>query len=80
MNKTYAGTKFYIVQGGDTPMVIAQKFTSNTMRFNELVAANPQKPTMNVCGYTTFATLKVGEHLNLPDNWPFMPRGPYEEG
>jgi len=70
--------KSYIVQGGDTPMWIARRFTGNGERFCELIAQNSHKATVSIDGVTTFADLTVGEILCLPYNWPLFPMGPYE--
>ena len=50
-------------------MIIAQKLTGNPRRYIELLAANPHKPIVHVRGIPTFASLGVGERLNVPSGF-----------
>jgi len=60
----------YIVQPGDTPMVIAQKITGNPTRMVELVRANAHKSSVVGLGrIPTFRELHVGESLTVPPAW-----------
>jgi hypothetical protein len=63
----------YAVQVGDTPTVIAERFARDGKRWPELVAANPSKPTASD---GSFATLRLGESLNLPASWPAASTAP----
>lgn len=57
----------YQVLYGDSPWKITVKFTGNGLRWPELIRANPSKP---VEGFpASFASLEVGERLNLPEDW-----------
>lgn len=56
-------TRDYRVVYGDSPATIARKFG---IMLNELIAANPQKPTKVVAGMLTFRDLRVGESLSVP--------------
>lgn len=56
----------YEVGLGDSPMSIAGHLSGNAQRYTELLAANPHKPIVYVRGTPTFASLGVGEHLNVP--------------
>jgi hypothetical protein len=64
---------FYIVQPGDTPMVIAQKLTGNPARMSELVRANAHKSSVTarvgLGQIPTFRELHVGERLTVPPAW-----------
>lgn len=59
----------YQVQAGDSPARIAQRLTGNAARMGELLDANPAKPRMASAGMHTFASLHVGEQLNVPRAW-----------
>src|SRR5271154_646559 len=59
----------YIVQAGDTPMVIAQKLIGNAARVGELVRANAHKPAVVSGGVLTFRELYAGEQLTVPPTW-----------
>jgi hypothetical protein len=63
----------YVVQPGDTPMVIAQKLTGNAGRMGELVRANAHKSSVSarvgLGQIPTFRELHVGEHLTVPPAW-----------
>lgn len=66
----------YIVQPGDTPMVIAQKLTGNATRMVELVRANAHKSAVVGLGkIPTFRELHVGERLTVPPAWESRARG-----
>lgn len=56
----------YEVGLGDSPMSIARKLTGNPRQHVALLAANPHKPIVHVRGIPTFASLGVGERLNVP--------------
>ena len=61
----------YKVGVGDSPARIAHRMTGNAGRLGELVLANPHKravPT-GLAGVKTFASLGVGEFLNIPPSW-----------
>lgn len=63
---------------GDSPMLIAKKFTGDRRRYQELITSNPHKSVVFVGGLPTFASLGVGETLNLPSSFgvgdiPFVP-------
>lgn len=63
----------YIVQHGDTPARIAQRFTGNANAMGQLIAANPSLPRapfgVGGVGGVTFQGLAVGQRLNLPPAW-----------
>jgi len=59
----------YTVQAGDSPSVIAKKFTGNAGRAWELIAANRWKNLIVVNSTPTFASLSVGEQLRVPIGW-----------
>lgn len=56
----------YVVGLGESPTSIALKFKGNRA---ELLAANPHKPIVHVRGIPTFASLGVGEQLNVPSGF-----------
>lgn len=59
----------YRVQPGDTPAIIAQRFTGDGARAPELIAYNPYKKRVVTQNGITFYALRVGEMLNLPPTW-----------
>lgn len=60
----------YTVQVNDTPASIAARITGQPARMHELVNANPGKGRMLGLGAVpTFASLQVGEVLNVPSYW-----------
>ncbi len=59
----------YVVEAGDYAGKIAQKLVGVASRYLELLAANPQKPTVTVGGVKNFKTLFAGEKLNVPTSW-----------
>jgi hypothetical protein len=59
----------YIVQAGDTPGLIAKKFTGSENAFPDLLTSNPGKDTAFVDGSLTFVRLRTGEMLVLPNTW-----------
>jgi hypothetical protein len=59
----------YKVQAGDTPMLIAKRFTGDPDRFGELIAANRWKIKVVRQGVTTFFNLRAGELLRVPLAW-----------
>ena len=64
----------YEVKNGDTLRQIAARFTGNPNRANEIfefqgVRLNPKIPTTIREGQRTFATLRVGQVINLPFSW-----------
>lgn len=59
----------YEVGLGDSPMRIAGRLTGDRRRYRELLAANPYKPLVHISGEPTFASLGVGEQLNMPASW-----------
>jgi nucleoid-associated protein YgaU len=60
----------YVVQAGDSPSAIAERFTRDGKRWPELVAANPGKPTAHD---GSFASMRQGETLTLPPTWGSAP-------
>jgi nucleoid-associated protein YgaU len=62
----------YVVQAGDSPSAIAERFTHDGKRWPELVAANPGKPTAHD---GSFASMHQGETLTLPSTWGSPPGG-----
>jgi nucleoid-associated protein YgaU len=60
----------YVVQAGDSPSAIAERFTHDGKRWPELVAANPGKPTAHD---GSFASMRQGETLTLPSTWGSPP-------
>ena len=62
----------YVVQAGDSPSAIAERFTHDGKRWPELVAANPGKPTAHD---GSFASMRQGETLTLPSTWGSPPGG-----
>lgn len=59
----------YQVMAGDSPAGIARKLTGNAGRMGDLLAANPGKAVALSQGTPTFASLHVGEVLNVPRSW-----------
>jgi hypothetical protein len=59
----------YQVGLGDTPMKIARRFTGQPTRYRELLYSNPHKSVVHVGGVPTFASLGVGERIELPAGW-----------
>lgn len=62
----------YIVQPGDSPARIASRddMAGCPKCSIDLVRANPHKLTVTYPnGFVTFQSLRVGEHLNLPEKW-----------
>lgn len=59
-------TMRYTVGLSDSPMQIAGTLSGNPGRYKELLAANPHKSIVMVGGHPTFASLGVGERLNIP--------------
>lgn len=57
----------YRVQFNDTPQTIARVTTGSPARWPEIIALNPHKPRVVVQGLTTFAALRAGEMLNVPE-------------
>ena len=60
----------YVVQAGDSPSAIAERFTHDGKRWPELVAANPGKP---VAHDGSFQAMRQGETLTLPSTWGSSP-------
>lgn len=60
---------FYTVQEGDSPQKIAEKFTANPNRVSDLLAANSEKELISLNGIPTFASIRVGEQLRVPQSW-----------
>ena len=60
----------YVVQAGDSPSAIAERFTRDGKRWPELVAANPGKP---VAHDGSFQSMRQGETLTLPSTWGSPP-------
>jgi hypothetical protein len=56
----------YVVQAGDSPSAIAERFTHDGKRWPELVVANPGKPTAHD---GSFQSMRQGETLTLPSTW-----------
>lgn len=63
----------YAVVYGDSPAVVALKWTGGPYRWRELVAENPHKPR-TVDGLT-FARLAMGDRLHIPESWKLIRRG-----
>lgn len=63
----------YVVQKGDSPYKIAQKFTGDGARYKELATANPAKKANILAG-----KIYTGETLKLPATWvvPPVPSAP----
>lgn len=61
-----ADRKTYVVQSGDSPWRLAERFTGNGNNWPELIRANPQKATMPDGNFRTFST---GERVKLPARW-----------
>lgn len=59
----------YQVMAGDSPAGIARKLTGNAGRMGDLLAANPGKQVALSHGTATFASLQIGEVLNVPRSW-----------
>jgi hypothetical protein len=57
----------YLVQPGDSPYKIAQKCAPEPSRWRELIKANPSKVLTR--DGISFASLRVGEALILPEGW-----------
>jgi len=66
----------YVVEQGDTPSRIAQKFGQHPGAYRDLVAANLHGRTLmpmalgSPYSSRTFATLAEGEVLRIPAHWP----------
>lgn len=58
--------RLHVVRFGESPMRIAAKYTGNPYAFGDLIAANPHK---SVTSNGTFATIHVGENINIPNHW-----------
>jgi|HubBroStandDraft_1064217.scaffolds.fasta_scaffold42822_2 hypothetical protein len=58
----------YTVQYGDTPRSIARRFG---IHVRQLIAANPNKPVVNVSGDQTWSALSPGERLRVPYSHEF---------
>jgi len=59
----------YVVQPGDTPMIIAHKLSGTPARVGELVRSNAHKPAVRAGNVLTFRDLQVGERLLVPPSW-----------
>lgn len=60
----------HVVREGETPATIAIFYAGCPKCSRDLVVSNPQKKAVVYPnGYTTFADLKAGDKLNLPDKW-----------
>jgi hypothetical protein len=59
----------YVVEKGDYPGKIAKLLTGKEGNWPQLVAANPQKKTVNRGIGPEFATLVAGESLKIPTSW-----------
>ncbi len=60
----------YAVRPGDSPARIAIEYAGCPKCAIDLVRANPHKLTVRYPnGFVTFQSLRVGEHLNLPEKW-----------
>lgn len=59
----------YVVEAGDSPQKIAEKFTRNPHRMSELLVANGGKELVSLNGIPTFASLHVGEKITIPQSW-----------
>lgn len=55
----------HVVALGESPAIIAKKYTGDAARYPELVAANAQKPRYG----STFRSLTAGEVLSVPRAW-----------
>jgi nucleoid-associated protein YgaU len=60
------GTRYRVIDG-DNPSKIALKLTGQANRWQQLIAANPSKPTDPKTG--NFKTLWAGELLIVPNSW-----------
>lgn len=60
----------HVVRPGDSATSIAAAYTGDPGRFQELVAANPQKPVyITPGGVRMFVAIVPGERLQLPVGW-----------
>jgi hypothetical protein len=59
----------YTVQNGDSPHSIARRFG---IHVRQLIAANPNKPVVNVSGQQTWSALYPGERLRIPHRHEFL--------
>lgn len=61
----------YLVVSGDSPDLIAKRITGNERIYEDLIHANPWKPTNGetALGKYNFKTLHAGERLYVPRNW-----------
>jgi hypothetical protein len=63
----------YRIQEGDSPMLIAERFTGDPSRYKELLAANLWKIRVIRNGQPTFFNMRVGELLRVPPAWRTLP-------
>ena len=63
----------YRIQEGDSPMLIAERFTGDPSRYKELLAANLWKIRVIRDGQPTFFNMRVGELLRVPPAWRTLP-------
>ena len=56
----------YIVEKGDSPILIAKKLVGDGNRWRELIKANPNK---KLASNGNFASLGIGERINVPVSW-----------
>jgi len=71
---TPTGMVTYSVQAGDSPAIIAEKFTGNPNRTGELLAANRWKLRSFRSGQETFFSLREKELLRVPPQWRALSR------
>jgi hypothetical protein len=63
----------YRIQEGDSPGIIAKRFTGDPSRYKELLAANLWKIKVMRDGQPTFLTMRPGELLRVPPAWRTLP-------
>lgn len=69
----------YTIKSGDTPFLLAKRFTGNGGRWNELLPPNPQLTVVNTRDEngkiiaTHVTPFNPGEVLKVPASWPPTP-------
>ena len=62
--------RLYVVKHGDFPANVAQLYTGDSLRHDELLDANPEFAIIDRRGRPTWRMLKTGDVLTIPTAWP----------